>query len=533
MRRLSPLTARILIVNLLPLLLLLGAVLYLDGYQDRLIANELEAMSKEAHLFAVALGEGAVVSDDDERDLLSPELANMMMWRLVDNAQSRMRLYDVRGAQVGDSSLFVGRAAIEREELPAPHARNFFSDAWNRLVIMLRQHSWSKAYPPYVETIRPSSEDYEIVEHALDGDKGGEVWAQKDGHILLGVAVPVQRYKSVLGAVLLTRHGQNIEGAIHAVRVDILGLFVIILMLTILLSLYLARTISKPLQQLSGAAQTLKTGQIGALKWQASIPVFDGRRDEISDLSNALKAMVQALGTRMHAIESFAADVAHELKNPLTSLHSAVETVVKMNDPARQQKLMTIIADDVQRLDRLITDISAASRLEAELGRAKAKPIDLNAMLSMIADLYAPLDADAEKNKPKLLCLLPDETITVLGAQTRLVQVFQNLIDNALSFSPAGSAVTVTLEKSGRMACIKVEDSGPGIPENKLEAIFERFYSERPAGEKFGTHSGLGLSIARQIVEAHQGTLVAENISDPHKKGAVSGARFIVMVPAG
>lgn len=539
--RLSPLTLRILAVNAMPLIILVVAVLYLSGYQDRLIQNELDSMGKEAHQFAAALGEGAVVSDDDERDLLSPELANIMMWRLLDEPGARVRLFDIRGEKIGDTSLFVGRSAIQRMPLPAPGDITLAGDLWHALTSWLRRHSWSRPYPPYHENAADTSLDYDVVEHALNGEPSGAVWSLKDGHILLGMAMPVQRYKGVLGAVLITREGSKIEDAIHAVRMDIIGLFLLTLFLTILLSLYLARTILRPLQELSAAAEGLKTGQIGALKWQASLPDFSLRGDEIGGLSTALRTMVKALGERMHAIESFAADVAHELKNPLTSLHSAVETALKLNDPQRQQKLMVVIADDVQRLDRLITDISAASRLDAELGRTRAKPVTMGAMLHTIVDLYAPLDESAAPNAPRVLFDEGDAgAAVVLGAPTRLGQVFQNLIDNALSFSPPQGLVTVALARAGDRLRITVSDQGPGIPENKLEAIFDRFYSERPEGEKFGTHSGLGLSIARQIVEAHQGRIWAENIraegqdqktDGAHETPAISGARFIVELP--
>ena len=530
--RLSPLTARILAVNAMPLILLVVSILYFDGYQDRLIQNELDSMTKEARQFAAALGEGAVVNSEDERDILSPELAQSMLRRLMETTQTRTRLYDIRGTLFSDSQHMPGQiSTVQSEELAPPGETDSvhvqLSETLDRSMAWVRLNSWSKKYPPYQEQTDPSAEDYKVVDRALDGDEGGEVWLMPNGHILLGVSVPVQRYKSVLGAVFLSRAGSKIEQAVMGVRIDIVRLFCLTLVITILLSLYLARTIAKPLQQLSSAAEGLKAGQIGALKLQLNIPDFSHKRDEIGDLSIALRAMVKALGERLHATENFAADVAHEIKNPLTSLHSAVETALKIKDPERQQKLMLVIADDVKRLDRLITDISHASRIEAELSRAKTKPISLHPMLEMVVALYEPMD---DEQRPNVIFEPSEDTsATIYGAETRLVQVFQNLIGNALSFSPVDGTVRVSLTTTKDKARICVADDGPGIPENKLEAIFERFYSERPSHEAFGKHSGLGLSIAKQIIEAHQGTLHAENIKD--ETGAIKGALFVIELP--
>ncbi len=531
--RLSPLTARILAVNAMPLILLVVSILYFDGYQNRLVQNELDSMTKEARQFAAALGEGAVISSEDERDLLSPELAQSMLRRLMETTETRTRLYDIRGTLFSDSQHMPGHThMVQSEILPPPGAstNHHLLECLENAIAWFRLNSWSKKYPSYKEETDPSSEDYMIVEHALDGDEDGEVWLMPNGHILLGVAVPVQRYKGVLGAVFLSRAGVKIEQAVMGVRIDIVRLFSLTLVLTILLSLYLARTIAKPLQQLSIAAEGLKSGQsaqMGALKLQSTLPDFSSRDDEIGDLSIALRAMVKALGERLHATENFAADVAHEIKNPLTSLHSAVETALKIKDPERQQKLMLVIADDVKRLDRLITDISQASRIEAELSRAKTKPIALERMLEMVVALYEPID---DTPKPNVVLETGKDVHAVIdGSETRLVQVFQNLIGNALSFSPTNGTVRVSLVTERGIARVSVADDGPGIPENKLEAVFERFYSERPEHEEFGKHSGLGLSIAKQIIEAHQGKITAHNIKDA--AGTVKGALFVVELP--
>jgi two-component system, OmpR family, sensor histidine kinase ChvG len=534
-RRVSPLSARILAVNSLPLVILLVSILYFSGYQDRLIQNELDSMTKEAHQFAAALGEGAVILSDDERDLLSPELAQRMarrLWEISENPggiTTRTRLFDIRGSQISDSLTLPGRrSSIQRETLPPLNRFSMVHGYFEDFTTWWRQRSWTKSYPPYEESSNPSSEDYAIVERALNGDAGTQVWLLPHGRILLGVAVPIQRYKGVLGSVLMTKAGDKISDAVESVDMDILQLFLLTLVLTVLLSLYLARTIANPLKALAHSAKGLDSESMSQPAWKIPIPDLSARRDEIGDLSTALRGMVKALGERLQATERFAADVAHEIKNPLTSMHSAVETALRLNDVDRQKQLLQVMADDVKRLDRLITDIAQASRLEGELSRTPAEDVPLKRLLQTIVGLYESYPDQAPTHAHVQL----DETmpeVTLLGVESRLGQVFSNLIDNAISFTPLHGVVRVEAKREGYLMHITVSDQGPGIPENKREAIFERFYSERPRSEKFGQHSGLGLSIARQIVQAHKGRLWAENLRDD--AGTVMGACFHVELP--
>jgi two-component system sensor histidine kinase ChvG len=288
--------------------------------------------------------------------------------------------------------------------------------------------------------------------------------------------------------------------------------------------MYLAGTIARPIRRLAAAAERVRRDH----GRHETIPDFAGRNDEIGDLAESLREMTQALWLRMDAIERFAADVAHEIKNPLTSLRSAVETTVRLRDPEQQRKLLAIIKEDVSRLDRLISDISDASRLDAELSRAEAEPIDLGAMLGTLVNMY---EATA-KGGPAIRLTLPaeGEPLVVNGIEGRLAQVFRNLLANAVSFSPSGGVIAISAARDDGWIAVDIEDDGPGIPAGKEQAIFERFYSERPESEKFGTHSGLGLSISRQIVEAHGGLITAAN--RPRPDGGVAGARFTVRLPA-
>jgi two-component system sensor histidine kinase ChvG len=308
------------------------------------------------------------------------------------------------------------------------------------------------------------------------------------------------------------------------VRLELLRIFGVALLVTVLMSFYLAGTIVRPIRRLAAAAERAR-----GRRARVEIPDFTRRGDEIGDLSGSLREMTDALWQRMSAIERFAADVAHEIKNPLSSLKSAVETAVRIEDPTNQRRLMAIILDDVERLDRLITDISDASRLDAELSRLELAPVDIAAMLRALVDVH---DATHAEDGPRLVLDLPERArpLVVPGIETRLSQVFRNVIANAVSFSPPRREIRLTARLDGRAVLVTVEDEGPGIPDDKLTAIFDRFYTERPAGEKFGTHSGLGLAISKQIVEAHRGMIWAENRKDG--AGVVIGASFSIRLPA-
>jgi two-component system sensor histidine kinase ChvG len=381
-----------------------------------------------------------------------------------------------------------------------------------------------KDLPIYRERAKQRAANYDEVVHAIAGEPAERVRGDGHGGLVLSVAVPVQRFKQVLGALMLSESGDYIDDAVRDVRIEILRVFLISLGITVLLSLYLGGTIVRPLRRLAQAADRVRR----ARGRDHEIPDFRGRNDEIGALAGDLRDMTEALRQRLDAIERFAADVAHEIKNPLTSLKSAVETAARVREPEQQRKLMAIILEDVDRLNRLITDISDASRLDSELSRVEPERLDLGRLLDALADMRR---ATGGERQPRIVFEeQPGGPYVVMAIEGRLVQVFQNLLSNAFSFSPPGGVVTLRIGRDGRWVEAVVEDQGPGIPPSSLEKIFERFYSERPEGEPFGTHSGLGLSISRQIVEAHNGTIEAENRCDGQDR--VIGARFTVHLPA-
>jgi two-component system sensor histidine kinase ChvG len=345
----------------------------------------------------------------------------------------------------------------------------------------------------------------------------------EDNRLLVTVAEPVLRNAQSVGIVLLTREAREVDDSLMTVRLSILGLFTLALALTVALSWYLSLTIARPILRLASAAARMREGSGRASQVPEQLLV---RHDEIGALAQALSESARALWARMDAIEHFAADVAHEIKNPLSSIRSAIETLLRIDEPAKQRRLLAIIAEDVRRLDRLINDISDASRIDAELSRAATERVDVRPILATLAEIH---EATRRDGDPRIELSAPDGPLVVPAIEGRLVQVLRNLIVNAQSFSPRNGKIGVKARETGSVVEISVEDEGPGIPEAKLEHVFDRFYSERPKGERFGEHSGLGLSISRQIVEALKGRISAENRRNEH--GRILGARFVVRLP--
>lgn len=521
----SPLTRRILLLNLLVLVIPVMGLMHLDQYRQSLIAAELDGLLIQGHSFALSLGSTAVVASDARSERLLPEMTRHLMRLLLTDNKVRARLFAPGGELIADSFVLVGPGGqVTVVELPPPGDDSLLGRLTRFYESTINWLPGLGELPQYMEAPIQAVADYVEAERAMAGESSGMVRLGRGGRLVLSVAVPVQRYRKVLGALMMSKDGSDITAAVADRRSDILVVFGVAFAVTILLSLYLAGTIARPILRLAAAADLVRYGK----GRQFQIPDFTRRDDEIGDLSGALREMTAALWERLDAIEGFAADVAHEIKNPLTSLRSAVETVSRIEDPEQQKRLMSIILDDVQRLDRLISDISDASRLDAELSRAESEIVDVGELLRALVDVHK---AAGDDDGPRFQLDMPaQQDLVVAGLEGRLGQVFRNLISNAVSFSPPRGQIRLTARRERGAVLITVSDEGPGMPPDKLEAIFERFYSERPKGEKFGTHSGLGLSISRQIVEAHGGTIQAENRND--RDGVVIGARFAIRLPA-
>jgi two-component system, OmpR family, sensor histidine kinase ChvG len=535
----SPLLRRILLLNVLPPALLAAAMLYLDQYQNGLLAAEVEALRTQARIYAGGIAEAATRLEDD-RAVLVPELARPLLRRLTDpSPNTQARLFDNTGLVVADSRVREGAGgAVVTEPLAPQPPRGAFSASvgalYDRLVALVPRGAREGA--ELVVDIQPDAPAFdwqpdlgpdrrEELRLALEGGVTPYIRRTADGQLLVSVAEPARRGNQPVGIVLLTREAREVDQRLFEIRASVLGIFAVALVLTVLLSFYLAQTLASPIMQLAGSAAAMRQGEGRT----GSVPLsLLSREDEIGILARDLQRAARDLWARIDTNERFAADVAHELRNPLTSVRSAIETLRRIENPDQQRRLLAIIAEDAVRMDRLIADISDSSRVDAELSRTVAVPVDVAPILSTLAELHAATRGEGE---PSVALEAPATGLVVRGVEGRLVQVFRNLLGNALSFSPRNGTVRVKARPTGAWVEVVVEDEGPGIPEAKLEGIFERFYSERPAGEGFGKHSGLGLSISRQIVEGLRGRIAAENRRDA--EGKVVGARFIVRLPAG
>ncbi len=533
-RWVSPLMRRILLVNALPLALLVVALLYLDQYQNGLLEAEVSTLREQARIYAGALGQAAVHDDSAGKPILVPEIARPLLRRLTDPTPSaQAKVYAPDGQVVADSRVREGAGAgSAAEPFPPPADRGQVLGFIERIYDFIFGLLPHNGRAPLLDT-GPSAAGIDWQPNVRDElrltgstqSHGTPPYIRRmsNGQLLVTVAEPVERDRHTVGIVVLTREAREVDDSLLAIRLSILALFGLALALTVMLSWYLSLTIARPILRLARAAERMREGRGRA----GTVPEkLLARSDEVGELAGALSESARALWARMDAIERFAADVAHEIKNPLSSIRSAIETLRRIDDPAKQRRLTAIIADDVGRLDRLISDISDASRIDAELSRAAVEPVDVAPMLALLAEIH---DATREDGDARIELAPIEGQLVVLGVEARLVQVLRNLIANARSFSPRDGRIRLRALDTGTMIEISVDDEGPGIPDGKLEHIFERFYSERPQGERFGQHSGLGLSISRQVVEALKGRISAENRRD--ETGRVVGARFVVRLP--
>jgi two-component system sensor histidine kinase ChvG len=556
----SSLTRRIVVLNLIGLAILVSGILYLNQFRAGLIDAKVQSLLTQGEIIARAIAASAGVDTDEvqldpeklleaeqgvaraDHDTLpnsleftiDPERAAPILRPLVKPTGSRARIYSRDGALILDSDTFYSRGEVLRYDLPPPAAEepDTLTRFWQSVKTRMRQYD----LPLYTEIGGANGMAYPEVATALTGTSVPIVRINEKGEMVVSVAVPIQRMRAVLGVLLLSTRGGDIDNIVGAERWGIVRVSLFAAAVTIVLSVILANTIAGPVQRLSAAAENVRH----SVKARAEIPDFTDRTDEIGHLSGALRDMTNALYRRIDAIESFAADVAHELKNPLTSLRSATETLPLVRSEEAKQRLMEIIQHDVKRLDRLISDISDASRLDAELAREDARPVDMAELIRTTVSLFNDIHRDDTPEVAfEIAYASGAHPYRVTGHDSRLSQVIVNLLDNALSFSPPGGKVTVAGRRIGSEIQIAVEDEGPGIPEENLERVFERFYTDRPQ-ESFGQNSGLGLNISRQIVVAHGGRLYAENRPLPGPQPGMAergarksgGARFVIRLPA-
>jgi two-component system sensor histidine kinase ChvG len=550
----SSLTRRFLFFNLVALVVLVGGILYLNQFREGLIDARVESLLTQGEIIAGAVSASASVdtnsitidpekllelqagqsitpvpNDEDLEFPIDPEKVAPVLRRLISPTRTRARIFDADANLLLDSRHLYSRGQVLRFDLPpVADEKQTWSEWFTTIFNKVLQPG---NLPLYKEAPGGDGSIYPEVMNALTGVRGAVVRTTEKGELIVSVAVPIQRFRAVLGVLLLSTQAGDIDNIVHAERLGIMRVFGVATLVNVLLSLVLSSTIANPLRRLSAAAIRVRRGS----KEREEIPDFSARQDEIGNLSIALRDMTTALYDRIDAIESFAADVSHELKNPLTSLRSAVETLPLAKSDDSKKRLMDVIQHDVRRLDRLISDISDASRLDAELARVDAGSIDLEILLRDLVDISRQIRSRKKEVQIEFAIERKPGVKTrflVNGHDLRIGQIVTNLIENARSFvSDKDGKITVRLVRTRSRCIVYIEDNGPGIQAENIDRIFERFYTDRPEAEGFGQNSGLGLSISRQIAEAHGGSLRAENIIDPETEEIV-GARFTLALPA-
>ncbi len=498
-RRLS-LTSRILFVNVLPLVLLGGGVLYVDSYRKQLLDERFKLALVEAQITAEALA-GA-----------SPQRQDALLIQIGKEQRLRLRVYGPEGNLESDSF------ELAPPSFDLPETGEVDQSDW-----ALRMDRWfdnvvgAPSLPDYVEPERQDADAWPELARAREESLTQIVLRDApDGTHVINAAAPVGLDGDSL---LLTRNPVDITESVRQARSTVLVVVLIALLVSTLLSLFLARTIVRPLRELVQAAVRVRQGR----DRQVEVPRLPDRRDEIGMLARAISDMTAALRQRIDAVEHFAADVAHEIKNPLASLRSATESLGKVDDPELKAQLLAIATHDVRRIDRLVTEISDASRIDAEMSRTEFEMVDLARLLRTI---IASREERDENDGRTIAIEAGESSVHVSGIPMRLERVIENLLDNAVSFSPRNGVIEAALVQRDGWVTLSICDEGPGIPEEKREKVFKRFHSDRPEEEDFGNHSGLGLAIARTIAEAHDGTLVAT----PRPDGE-SGACLVFGLP--
>jgi two-component system sensor histidine kinase ChvG len=522
----SPLTRKIITFNLIALIILVAGILYLNSSRQSLVLQRAGAV----------VGEARLIADVFEAQLPDSGAVSLATGDGIDVAATLDGLSLRTGVEIfvfDASEALIARTVGESENdavdllNSGQSGRTLISDGLSAI--------WGAA-----ERILPSDQapKFETLEDQLrlmvprvltDGTKIEPVVDTVGGTVFSAVT-PIMQNGEPIGVVAVASPTGEIDALVRAERERVLQMFVIALLVSVGLSLVLASTIANPLADLAEAAELGRDRDARRVQpGRIRIPDLSARPDEIGRLSRALRGMVKALYSRIDSNEQFAADVAHEIKNPLASLQSAVGTlrIVKRED--QRETLLSVIEHDVRRLDRLVSDISNASRLDAELVKEEEEQFDL---LEMIGNLNQYLGEDARAKGIDYITDLTEGPIMLSGLEARLAQVFVNLITNAISFCDEGDAIRVWARRRANRVLVVVEDTGPGIPEQALSKIFKRFYSQRP-DEHFGNNSGLGLAISKQIVEAHGGVVWAENIrpTEVDMTSEPLGARFVVGLP--
>lgn len=495
------LTHRILAVNILTVLIVALGVVYLDAFRNRLSKERIQRTEREAEISAIIV------------ENAPPERRAAALAAIGRSTRSRIRLYDGSGKLVADSWNVTG---------PTYRLRDPAAERWTKETARAADRAFNALVgaEPVPDFEEPRSDRLQAWPEAVAARQSQsvvrEIRQAPDLTPVMSAAAPVDG-----GALLVTANERGVTLTVRKHRRALLAAVGVAILLSVLLSLFLARTIVRPLRRIAIAAHRVRLGRAREVR----VPRLPARRDEIGLLARSISDMSHSLRQRIDNIEAFAADVSHELKNPIASLRSALDGLDAVKDEELRKRLIAVARDDVLRLDRLISDISEAARTDAELARARFEPVDLGPLIEQLVGSW---DSRREKGDARVAFARPRRRSTVvLGDPSRLARALDNIIDNAISFSPPGGLVEIAASRVGKQVRIRVDDEGPGVPPEAREAIFNRFHSVRPDSEDFGRHSGLGLAIAKAIVDGHDGQITVQDRDD-----APSGARFVICLPA-
>lgn len=515
----SRLTAKILAITIFPVIAFLIGVLVIDDYRITLIEAELEALQRQGITLARSLALEEASKAPANPGQLSAETMKSLLPLVGYGSNLRARVFNTKGVMIADTMRLAGGRPfirLERRRQESMHRHMF--DVLFATMLNLTEKVKGRAdiQTLNIRAIRRAQQLPDITA-GLRGKLSRSVFKSPRGHLVLAVTIPVYDLRVIKGALLVTTTGGSLEQKIATVNSTFFTIFLVVLGFTALFGVFLSRSIVTPIKFLAHAADSLRQSKDPS----ASLRRLPDRKDEIGQLSTSLVALTEELQSRIKATASFAADVSHEIKNPLASLRSAVETIARIDDARQQQRLMDVILNDVQRIDRLITDISAASRLDAELSGELPPPSNLTEMLLQWTQIL-----DQQYQHVAFKCDITPDRLMVAMHGDRIIQVLDNIVSNAVSFHPSDRQLPILIslshDKAG--AIISISDNGPGIAPNMLERIFERFYTERPNKGEFGEHSGLGLAISRQIAVMHGGSLTADNKPE-------GGAVFTLKLP--
>ncbi len=515
-----PLKIRILIIIILPVILYPLIIIYFNKYQDILIRSEFEAIERQGLTFSKVIGMAEDLYGFIEKNKISGYGLQALLPLENENQILNARLYNLEGKLIANSDDGIYSPKVDIKKLPSVKKKFNFDVIFNNFLsnlseIISQPMDLSEFKQGFIEDLNGTPPE---IKEALDGNVYRILRLDKSGNLILYVALPIRNIRVIRGAVLISSTSGKIEQELINLEKELFETLGLILLATIALGIYLVKSITNPIIKLSRLADYITKNKMVKLD---KLPILPNNKDEIGNLSRSFSTMIKELQIRVDHIASFAADVAHEIKNPLTSMRSAAETLLKLKSSSDQKKLINIIHKDVERINRLISDISLSSKVDAELSRIEFKSINIYKLLKTLVEIRR------STLSYNIKFISNKQTLKIRGNEDKIAQVIDNIINNSFSFTNKNGKMNIELRSENKNILLIFDDNGPGFPSTAIKKVFDRFYTERPINEEFGKHSGLGLSISKQIVEAHDGKIYVENLFDNRNK--VVGARVIIV----